>query len=110
MGTRQRILPQVFSEGIKYAYLRVKPKIYYGAFIFLLTIIFIYLALAAQFESFIDPFIILLTVPTQYCGHYIAYLKLIFGTLNIYTDIELVTLIGLISKHGILIIQFANRL
>ncbi|WP_280123461.1 efflux RND transporter permease subunit [Coxiella endosymbiont of Ornithodoros amblus] len=54
--------------------------------------------LADQFESFIDPFIILLTVPLSIVGA-MAYLKLIGGTLNIYTDISLMTLIGLVSKH-----------
>ena len=77
--------------------------------IFLLALIFIYLVLAAQFESFIDPFIILLAVPLSIVGALLS-LKLIGGTLNIYTDVGLVTLIGLISKHGILITQFANKL
>lgn len=65
--------------------------------------------LAAQFESFRDPLIILTTVPLSIFG---AMLPLYFGaaTLNIYTEVGLVTLIGLISKHGILIVQFANDL
>ena len=76
---------------------------------FALAIIFIYLVLVAQFESFIDPFIILLTVPFAMIGA-IATLKLFGGSLNIYSDIGLITLIGLIAKHGILITDFANRL
>src|SRR5690606_3985080 len=68
-----------------------------------------YLVLAAQFESFVDPLIIMFTVPLSMTGALLA-LQLTGGTLNIYSQIGLVTLIGLISKHGILIVQFANRL
>jgi len=78
-------------------------------FIFVLALGFIFLVLAAQFESFVDPLIILLTVPLSMTGALLA-LHLTGGTLNIYSQIGLVTLIGLISKHGILIVQFANRL
>jgi multidrug efflux pump len=76
---------------------------------FFLAIVIIYLVLAALFESFRDPLIILTTVPLSIFG---AMLPLYFGmaTLNIYTEVGLVTLIGLISKHGILIVQFANDL
>ena len=77
--------------------------------IFLAGIIFIYLILAALFESLIDPFIILLTVPLCVVGALVG-IKLIGGSLNIYTEIGLVTLIGLVSKHGILIVQFSNEL
>ncbi len=75
--------------------------------IFALGIIFIYLVLAAMFESFIDPLIILLTVPLCIIGA-LTMLYFIDGSLNIYTGIGLVTLIGLVSKHGVLITQFAN--
>ncbi len=78
-------------------------------FIFVLALGFIFLVLAAQFESFVDPLIIMLTVPLSMTGALIA-LHLSGGTLNIYSQIGLVTLIGLISKHGILIVEFANRL
>jgi multidrug efflux pump len=78
-------------------------------FIFVLALAFIFLVLAAQFESFVDPLIIMLTVPLSMTGALLA-LHLTGGTLNIYSQIGLVTLIGLISKHGILIVQFANRL
>ncbi len=77
--------------------------------IFIAGLLFIYLVLAALFESFIDPFIILLTVPLCVIGALLG-LKLIGGTLNIYTDIGLITLIGLVSKHGVLIVQFSNEL
>jgi multidrug efflux pump len=75
--------------------------------LFALSIIFIYLVLAAQFESFVDPFIILLTVPLCIVGA-IATLRLAGGSLNLFTNIGLITLVGLITKHGILITQFAN--
>jgi multidrug efflux pump len=77
--------------------------------IFIAGLVFIYLVLAALFESFIDPFVILLTVPLCVVGALFG-LKLIGGSLNIYTEIGLVTLVGLVSKHGILIVQFANEL
>ena len=76
---------------------------------FVFALIIIYLVLAAQFESLRDPLVILISVPMSICG---ALLPLFFGvaTLNIYTQIGLVTLIGLISKHGILMVEFANEL
>lgn len=78
-------------------------------FIFLLALGFIYLVLSAQFESFRDPVIILLMVPLTMTGALVA-LYFSGGTLNVYSQIGLVTLIGLISKHGILIVEFANRI
>lgn len=75
---------------------------------FALALVFIYLVLAAQFESFIDPFIILLTVPFSIVGALIT-LRLTGSTLSIYTNIGFITLIGLIAKHGILITEFANQ-
>jgi multidrug efflux pump len=74
-----------------------------------LALIFIYLVLAAQFESFIDPFIIMLTVPFAATGALLL-LKLTGGTLNVYSQIGMVMLIGLITKNGILIVEFANQL
>lgn len=76
---------------------------------FVLALLFIYLMLAALFESFIDPFIIILTVPLAVAGALLA-LKLSGGTLNVYSEIGLVMLVGLITKHGILIVDFANKL
>ncbi len=74
-----------------------------------LSLIFIYLVLAALFESFVHPLIVLLTVPLSVTGAVWA-IHAIGGTNNIYTAIGLVTLIGLITKHGILIVDFSNRL
>jgi len=78
-------------------------------FTFILALAFIYLVLAAQFESFIDPFIIMLTVPLSMTGALLA-LKYGGGTMNIYSQVGLVTLVGLITKNGILIVEFANQL
>ncbi|GAB7219586.1 efflux RND transporter permease subunit [Vibrio comitans] len=75
---------------------------------FFLALIIIYLVLAAQFESFRDPLIVLTSVPLSIFGAMIP-LYLGLDTLNIYTEVGLVTLIGLISKHGILIVEFANQ-
>ena len=76
---------------------------------FFFALIVIYLVLAAQFESFRDPIIMLVTVPMSVCGAMI-FVSLGLTTLNIYTEVGLVTLIGVISKHGILIVEFANKL
>ncbi|MFN3610532.1 efflux RND transporter permease subunit [Tepidimonas sp.] len=79
------------------------------ALVFVLALLFIYLVLAAQFESFVDPFIIMLSVPLSMLGA-LAALKWTGGTLNVFSQIGLVTLVGLITKHGILIVEFANQL
>ena len=78
------------------------------AMVFLLALGFIYLVLAAQFESFRDPVIIMLTVPLSMTGA-LGALWLAGGTLNVFSQIGLVTLVGLITKHGILIVEFANQ-
>ena len=78
------------------------------AFAFVLALVLIYLILAAQFESFVDPFIIMITVPLAICG---AYMSLyVFGhTINIFSQIGMIMLIGLVTKNGILIVEFANQ-
>ncbi|MDQ5908362.1 MAG: multidrug efflux pump, partial [Pseudomonadota bacterium] len=76
---------------------------------FFFALLVIYLALAAQFESFRDPLIILITVPLSIFGALIP-LNIGVSSINIYSQIGLVTLIGLISKHGILMVAFANQL
>ena len=77
-------------------------------FTFLFSFVLIFLVLAAQFESFSDPLTVLVSVPLSVCGALVP-LALGMATMNIYTQIGLLTLIGLISKHGILIVDFANR-
>lgn len=79
------------------------------AIVFVLALLFIFLVLAAQFESFVDPFVILLSVPLSMIGALLA-LKWSGGSLNVYSQIGLITLVGLITKHGILIVEFANQL
>ena len=92
-----------------------------GAFVLMsLALLFIYLVLAAQFESFVDPFIILVSVPLAMFGAFLCLNALNWGnqaglwqqtgSWNIYTQIGAVTLVGLISKHGILMVDFANQL
>jgi multidrug efflux pump len=82
-----------------------------GGFVWtmLFAVIIVFLALAAQFESFRDPLVILVSVPLALFGALI-FIFLGFASINIYTEVGLVTLMGLISKHGILIVEVANEL
>ncbi|AHB48599.1 acriflavin resistance protein [Hyphomicrobium nitrativorans NL23] len=79
------------------------------AMVFVMALAFIYLVLAAQFESYRDPLIILVTVPLSMAGA-LGALYYVGGSLNVYSQIGLVTLVGLITKHGILIVEFTNQL
>ena len=106
----KKILPQGFT--VDYAgesrQLRVEGSKFLGTF--LLSAVLIYLVLAAQFESFRDPFIVLAgSVPLAISGA-LMFSFLGFTTLNIYSEVGLITLVGLVSKNGILIVQFANHL
>jgi multidrug efflux pump len=108
-------LNQVAPSGYTADYSGESRQFMQGSGSFALTLVFaliiVYLALAAQFESFRDPAVILVSVPMALFG---ALIFINFGinglSLNIYTQVGLVTLLGLISKHGILIVQFANDL
>ncbi|HVW95444.1 MAG TPA: efflux RND transporter permease subunit [Mucilaginibacter sp.] len=77
-------------------------------FAFGFALLLIYLVLAAQFESFVDPFIVMLTVPLAIAGAFIS-LWLFNQTLNIFSEIGMITLVGLVTKNGILIVEFANQ-
>lgn len=102
-----------FPQGVTYDFLsESRQYIQEGNALvetFLFALIIIFLVLAAQFESLRDPFIVMLSVPMSIFGA-ILVLFIGFSTLNIYSQIGLVTLIGLITKHGILIVEFANQL
>ncbi len=109
-GGIKRLLPdgyQTTVSGETRDYLKETHTIY---LIFGLALAFIFLVMAAQFESFIDPLIIILSVPLSLAGAIFTLWIFPEGSLNIYSQIGLVTLIGLITKHGILIVDFANKL
>jgi multidrug efflux pump len=106
--TARRVLPEAVTD------LAGRSREYRdsaGSFMLVMALaaIFIYLVLAAQFESFRDPFIIMLSVPLSMAGAFAA-LHLSGGTWNTFSQIGIVTLLGLITKHGILIVEFANQL
>lgn len=108
-GLAARILPRQMSYDFAGSARQYVQEGNSMLFAFVFALIIIYLVLAAQFESFRDPFIILVSVPMSICGALIP-LYLGASTVNIYTEIGLITLIGLISKHGILMVEFANKL
>jgi multidrug efflux pump len=108
-GTARRVLPATVQTDLNGQSREFRDSATDIYFVFVLALIFIYLVLAAQFESFIDPFIIMLTVPLSMTGALLA-LKASGGTLNVYSQIGLITLVGLITKHGILIVEFANQM
>ena len=107
--TMQDIAPIGFREGYTGASHRFMQETASFPILFSLSIMLIFLVLAAQFNSFRDPFVVLVTVPLSIFGAVVP-IALGFATLNIYTQVGLLTLIGLISKHGILIVEFSNKL
>jgi multidrug efflux pump len=107
----KQILPQGYSVDYAGQSRQYKQEGSSLVVTFFFALIIIFLSLSALFESFRDPLIVLISVPMSICGAMIFICLGVGGaTLNIYTEVGLVTLIGLISKHGILIVQFANDL
>ncbi len=104
----ERILDDSFTTSLAGVSRDYQESASNTTFAFILAIILIYLVLAAQFESFVDPLTILFTVPLAICGAFIS--LYIFGqTLNIFSQIGMIMLIGLVTKNGILIVEFANQ-
>ncbi|MDB5793709.1 MAG: acriflavin resistance protein [Noviherbaspirillum sp.] len=108
-ATAQKFLKPGYATDLSGSSREYKASSGSLALTFVLALAFIYLVLAAQFESFIYPFMIMLTVPLSLAGA-LGALQLTGGTLNVYSQIGLITLVGLITKHGILIVEFTNQL
>ncbi|MBP6025433.1 efflux RND transporter permease subunit [Ferruginibacter sp.] len=105
---KAKVLDESFSTALSGSSRDFAESSSNTSFAFILALVLIFLILAAQFESFIDPFIIMFTVPLAIAG---AVLSLwLFGqTLNIFSQIGMIMLIGLVTKNGILIVEFANQ-
>ena len=105
----QKVIDESFSASLAGSSKDYQESSSNTLFAFMLALVLIYLILAAQFESFIDPFIIMLTVPLAIAG---AVLSLwLFGqTLNIFSQIGMIMLIGLVTKNGILIVEYSNHI
>lgn len=104
----KEVLDESFSTSLAGASRDFKESSSNTSFAFLLALILIFLVLAAQFESFIDPFIIMITVPLALAGAVLS-LALFDQSLNIFSQIGIIMLIGLVTKNGILIVEFANQ-
>lgn len=104
----EKLLDDTFETDLSGASRDFKESSGNTAFAFLLALALIYLILAAQFESFRDPFIIMLTVPLAIAGAYLS-LWITGNTMNIFSQIGMIMLIGLVTKNGILIVEFANQ-
>ena len=107
--TAARVLPEGYATELNGVSREFKASSGALGVVFVLALLFIFLVLAAQFESFVDPFVILLAVPLSMVGA-LAALQISGGTLNVFSQIGLITLVGLITKHGILIVEFSNQL
>jgi len=108
-GTASKILKPGYTTDLNGTSREFKNSQGSLVLVFGLSLLFIFLVLAAQFESFIDPLVIMLSVPLSMIGALLA-LKWSGGSLNVYSQIGLITLVGLITKHGILIVEFTNQL
>jgi len=108
-ATAARVLPAGYATELNGVSREFKASAGSLGLVFVLALLFIFLVLSAQFESFIDPFVILLSVPLSMVGA-LGALQLAGGTLNVFSQIGLITLVGLITKHGILIVEFSNQL
>ncbi|MEP6737760.1 MAG: efflux RND transporter permease subunit [Chryseolinea sp.] len=107
-GIADKLLDDTFTTSLSGSSRDYAESSSNTSFAFLLALLLIYLVLAAQFESFIDPFVIMITVPLAVTGAFLA--LWIFGqTLNIFSQIGIIMLIGLVTKNGILIVEFANQ-
>jgi multidrug efflux pump len=107
--TARKVLPAGYATELNGVSREFRSSSGALGLVFVLALLFIFLVLSAQFESFVDPFVILLSVPLSMVGALLA-MRLTGGTLNVYSQIGLITLVGLISKHGILIVEFSNQL
>jgi len=108
-ATAAKVLPSGYATELNGVSREYKSASGALGLVFALALLFIFLVLSAQFESFIDPFVIMLSVPLSMLGALLA-LRWTGGTLNVYSQIGLITLVGLITKHGILIVEFSNQL
>ena len=108
-ATAQKVLKPGYATDLNGTSREFKKSAGSLVVVFILALFFIFLVLAAQFESFIDPLVIMLSVPLSMVGALLA-LQWSGGTLNVFSQIGLITLVGLITKHGILIVEFANQL
>jgi multidrug efflux pump len=108
-ATAAKVLPAGYAAELNGVSREFKASSGALGVVFVLALLFIFLVLAAQFESFIDPFVILLAVPLSMVGA-LGALQLTGGTLNVFSQIGLITLVGLITKHGILMVEFSNQL
>jgi multidrug efflux pump len=108
-ATAERVLKPGYSTELNGVSREFRSSSGALGLVFVLALLFIFLVLAAQFESFVDPLVIMLAVPLSMVGA-LGAMHLTGGTLNVYSQIGLITLVGLITKHGILIVEFTNQL